>query len=106
MALINRVGVMLEFIVLGIIPGTHINITLSWVLAVAAIFLIVLELRYHKQYALKVQAATMNTQVVTPTRPRVRAKTASKSTAQAKSKAKKTTRKQTAKKTKSTRAKA
>ena len=106
MALINRVGVMLEFIVLGIVPGTHINITLSWVLAAAAIFLIVLELRYHKNYALKVQTATVNAQVVTPTKPRARTKTASKATAHTKSRVKKTTRKQATKRTKSTRAKA
>lgn len=101
---------MLEFIVLGIIPGTHINVTLSWVLAVAAIFLIVLELRYHKQYALKVQAATMNTQVVTPTKPRKSTKAASKASTPAKPK--KTAQKKAPKKaktqkaTKSTRAKA
>ena len=48
---------MLEFIVLGIVPGTHFNITFSWILAISAVFLIVLEIRYHKNYALKVNEA-------------------------------------------------
>ena len=49
---------MLEFIVLGKVPGTHFNITYSWVLALAAGLLIMLEIRYHRNYVLKVQAAT------------------------------------------------
>lgn len=55
---------MLEFIVLGNVPGTHFNITFSWILALTAVFLIVLEVRYHKNYALKVQSVTTET---TPT---------------------------------------
>jgi len=61
---------MLEFIVLGNVPGTHFTITYSWVLILAAIFLMVLELRYHKQYALKVQALTTTTAEPAVVRPR------------------------------------
>lgn len=69
---------MLEFIVLGNIPGTQFNITYSWALAFMAVFLIVLEVRYHKQYALKVAeataAATSRTQTTTSPR-KAKAKT-------------------------------
>ena len=66
---------MLEFIVLGIVPGTRFNITFSWVLAAAAVFLIVLEIRYHKNYALKVQALTASTETVVKSQPKRRSPT-------------------------------
>jgi Na+(H+)/acetate symporter ActP len=48
---------MLEFIVLGNMPGTRFTITFSWVLFMVAVALAIFEIRYHRNYALKVQAA-------------------------------------------------
>lgn len=39
---------MLEFIVLGQIPGTHIQITFAWCLIVSLILLIWVDLRIHR----------------------------------------------------------
>jgi hypothetical protein len=36
---------MLEFIVLGIIPGTHYQITFNWILAAASLILIIIKAR-------------------------------------------------------------
>lgn len=74
---------MLEFIVLGNVPGTHFNITFSWILALAAVFLIVLEIRYHKNYALKVQAATVSIETSAKTQKKTK-KPATKSSAKKK----------------------
>lgn len=96
---------MLEFIVLGNVPGTHFNITFSWVLGVAAVFLMALEVRHHRQYALKVQAAEaiaaeVTTEIVTPVKRKkpstkkkspVKRKTSTKKTATKKTVAKRTT---------------
>jgi hypothetical protein len=93
---------MLEFIVLGIIPGTRFNITFAWVLAAAAVFLIVLEVRYHKNYALKVQAlaAASSTDVVKPAKPtRKKRTTSAKATSSVKNtKARRTTKRTSSKK--------
>jgi hypothetical protein len=40
---------MLEFIVLGIIPGTHVQITFSWVLLMTALGLIAYEFYIRRQ---------------------------------------------------------
>ncbi len=94
---------MLEFIVLGIVPGTRFNITFAWVLAAAAIFLIVLEIRYHKNYALKVQALTAasSNDAVTPVKPVRKKRTSNaKSVSSAKAaKARPTTKRKSSKKT-------
>lgn len=92
---------MLEFIVLGNVPGTHFNITFSWVLGVAAVFLMVLEVRYHRQYALKVQAAETiasqtSTEVIAPARKKKPA-AKKKSSAKPKTFTKKSTPKRTTK---------
>lgn len=72
---------MLEFIVLGNVPGTQFNITFSWVLAVTAVFLIVMEIRYHKHYALKVQQAAVDADKLPAKRsPKRNKKIAAKST--------------------------
>lgn len=39
---------MLEFIVLGQIPGTHLKITFAWCLIVSLILLIWIDLRVHR----------------------------------------------------------
>lgn len=41
---------MLNFIVLGLIPGTHIQITFSWVLLSVAIMLVYAEFRYRRYH--------------------------------------------------------
>lgn len=41
---------MLNFIVLGLIPGTHIQITFSWVLLSVAIVLVYTEFRYRRYH--------------------------------------------------------
>jgi len=47
---------MLNFIVLGLIPGTHLQITFSWLLLAVAGFMIYLELRY-RQYHYHLETA-------------------------------------------------
>ncbi len=41
---------MLNFIVLGLIPGTHLQITFSWVLLAAAVLMVIIEILYRRNY--------------------------------------------------------
>lgn len=49
---------MLNFIVLGLIPGTHLQITFSWIMLVAALVLMYIELRYHEYLKLTATVVT------------------------------------------------